>query len=156
MDLRGAPARELEAIRQRMEAMPPYMVVMQHDEDSLNDEAIKVLCIEQANHGGYFLFDTRGRCREQDSSWEASLGFWTNLPGLIRSFAEPGEDVHLHHESARRVAEAAVESAFARFQRKGLARRWDGTFFTAWPTQLTGALAKSQPPEKRTNQSRAA
>ena len=79
--------------------------------------------------------------REQDSTWDTSLGFWTNLPGLIRSFAEPGEDLHLRHESARRVAEAAVEFALARFQRTGLARRWDGTFFTAWPTQLIGAFA---------------
>ena len=36
MDPRGAPAREFEATRQRMKAMPPYMVA-QHDEDSLND-----------------------------------------------------------------------------------------------------------------------
>ena len=33
--------REFEAIRQRMKAMPPCMVVMQHDEDILKDEAIK-------------------------------------------------------------------------------------------------------------------
>ena len=41
--------------------------------------------------------------------------FGTNLPGLIRSFAETGEDLHLHFDSAKRVAEAAVESAIARF-----------------------------------------
>ena len=143
MDLRGAPAREFEACRQRMKAMPPYMLVMQHEEDSLNDEAIIMLCTEQANQGGFFLFNTRGRCREQDSSCVTSLGFWTISLGLIQSFAEPGEDVHLHYESARQVAEAAVESALARFQRTGSARRWDGTFFTAWPTQLTGSLAKA-------------
>ena len=45
-------------------------------------------------------------------------------------------------DSAKRVAEAAVESAIARFQRTGSARRWDGTFFTTWPTPLTGTLAK--------------
>ena len=39
----------------------------------------------------------------------------TNLPGLIRSFAETGEDLHLHFDSARRVAEAAVDSAIAGF-----------------------------------------
>ena len=48
----------------------------------------------------------------------------------------------LHFDSARRVAEAAVESAIARLQRTGSARRWDGTFFTTWPTPLTGTLAK--------------
>ena len=66
----------------------------------------------------------------------------TNLPGLIRSFAETGEDLHLHFDSARRVAEAAVDSAIAGFQRTGSARRWDGTFFTTWSTPSTGNLAK--------------
>ena len=77
MDLRDAPARE--AIRQRMQAMLPHMVVVQHDVDSLSDEALKTLCNEQANQGGYFLFNTRGRTREQDSHWETSLGFWTKF-----------------------------------------------------------------------------
>ena len=80
--------------------------------------------------------------KEQDSTWDTSLGFGTNLPGLIRSFAETGEDLHLHFDSARRVAEAAVESAIARFQRTGSARRWDGTFLTTWSTPLFGNLAK--------------
>ena len=104
---------------------------------------LKTLCTEQANQGSYLLFNTRGRTREQDSNWEISLGFWTNLRGLIQWFAEPGEEIHLHYESARHVSEAAVEYALARFQRTGSARRWDGTFFTAWPTQLTGSLAKA-------------
>ena len=64
------------------------------------------------------------------------------MPGLIRSFAETGEDLRLHFDSARRVAEAAVESAIARFQRTGSARWWDGTFFTTWPTPLIGTLAR--------------
>ena len=63
-------------------------------------------------------------------------------PMLIRSFAETGEDLHLHFDSTRRVAEAAAESAIARFQRTGSARRWDDTFFTTWPTPLTKTLAK--------------
>ena len=66
----------------------------------------------------------------------------TKVASTLWSFAEPGEDVHLHYESARQVAEAAVESALARFQRTQSARRWDGTFFTAWPTRLIGSLAK--------------
>ena len=114
MDLRDAPAREFEAIRQRVKAMPSYMVVMQHDEDSF----------------------------KQDSNWETSLGFWTNLPGLIQSFAEPGEEIHVHYKSATHVAKASVESAIARFQRTGSARRWVGTFFTAWQAHLSGSLAK--------------
>ena len=35
-----------------------------------------------------------------------------------------------------------MESAIARFQRTGSARRWDGTFFTTWSTPLIGTLAK--------------
>ena len=65
------------------------------------------------------------------------------MRGFIQWFAEPGEEIHLHYESARHVAEAAVEYALARFQRTGSARRWDGTFFTACPTQLTGSLAQA-------------
>ena len=70
------------------------------------------------------------------------FGFCTNLLGLIRSFAETGEELHLHFDSAKRVAEAAVESAIARFQRTRSARRWDGTFFTTWSTPLIGNLSK--------------
>ena len=72
--------------------------------------------------GGYFLLNMGGCPRGQHSTWVTSLGSWTNLPGLIRSFAEPGEDLLLHYESARRVAEATAESAIARFQRTGSAR----------------------------------
>ena len=88
------------------------------------------------------MLNLRSCPKEQDSIWDTSLGFRTNLPGLIRSFAETGEDLHLHFDSAKRVAEATVESAIARFQRTGSARRWDGTFFTTWSTLLTGTLAK--------------
>ena len=66
MDLRGAPARDFEAIRQSLQATPPKIVMMQHDDDSLNDEALRTLCTDQANQGGYVLFNTRGRCAEQD------------------------------------------------------------------------------------------
>ena len=110
--------------------------------DSPNDDSIRALCEQQANQGGYFLLNLRSCPKEQDSTWDTSLGFCTNLPGLIRSFAETGEELHLHFDSAKRVAEAAVESAIARFQRTGSARRWDGTFFTTWSTPLIGNLAK--------------
>ena len=88
------------------------------------------------------MLNLRNCPKEQDSTRDTSLGFRTNLPGLIRSFAETGEDLHLHFDSAKRVAEAAVESAIARFQKTGSARRWDGTFFTTWSTPLIGNLAK--------------
>ena len=64
-------AREFTAFRQSLKAVPLHMVVMQHDEDSLSDDAIKVLCADQANQGGHVLFTTRGRSAGQESSWEA-------------------------------------------------------------------------------------
>ena len=73
MDLRCAPARDFEAIRQSWQATPPNIVMMQHDDGSLNNEALRTLCTDQANQGGYVLFNTRGRCAEQDLSWETSL-----------------------------------------------------------------------------------
>ena len=60
LNIRGAPVREFETIRQRLKSTTPYMVLMQHDDDSLKDE-----------------------CPEHDLSWESSLGFGTNLPGLV-------------------------------------------------------------------------
>ena len=88
------------------------------------------------------MLNLRSCPKEQDPTWDISLCFRTNLPGLIRSFAETGEDLHLHFDSVKRVAEAVVESAIARFQRTGSARRWDGTFFTTWSTPLNGNLSK--------------
>ena len=128
---------ELEAIRQHIRNMQPYMLIAQHNDDSPNDELLRALCEQRANQGGYFLLILRSCPKDQDSTWDTSLGSRTNLPGLIGSFAEAGEDLHLHFDSARRVAEAAVESAIARFQRTGSARRWAGTFFTTWSTSLT-------------------
>ena len=124
LDLRDAPNYEFEANRQHVRKMQPDMLIAQHN-DSPNDESLRALCEQQANHGGYFLLNWRSCPKEQDSNWDTSLGFGTNLPGLIRSFAETGEDLHLHFDSARRVAEAVVESAIARFQRTGSARRWN-------------------------------
>ena len=88
--------------------------------------------------GGYFLLNFAQLSKVTGFDLGHQFGFYTNLPVLIRSFAETGEDLHLHFDSARRVAEAAVESAIARFQGTGSARRWDGTFFTTWSTSLTG------------------
>ena len=142
LDLRDAPNREVEAIRQHIRNMQPHMLIAQYNNDSPNDESLRALCEKQANQGGYFLLNLRSCPKEQDSTWDTSLGFRTNLPGLIRSFAGTGEDLHLHFDSAKRVAEAAVESAIARFLRTGSARGWDGTFFNKWSTSLTGTLAK--------------
>ena len=80
----------------------------------------------------------RNKIRLGTSVWV----FRTNLPGLIRSFAGTGEEPHLHFDSAKRVAEAAVESVITRFQRTGSTKRWDGTFFTTWSTPLFGNLSK--------------
>ena len=91
LDLRDAPNRELEVIRQHVRNMQPYMLVAQHNDDSPNDESLRALCEQQANQGYYFLLNLRSCPKEQDSTWDTSLGFRTNLPGLIRSFAETGE-----------------------------------------------------------------
>ena len=88
------------------------------------------------------MLNFRSCPKEQDPTWDISLGFCTNLLGLIRSFVEIGEELHLHFDSAKRVAEVAEESAIARFQRTGSARRWDGIFFTTWSTPLIGNLSK--------------
>ena len=142
LDLRDAPNCEFEAIRQHVRNMNPYMLTVQYNDDNSNDDSIRALCEQQANQGGCFLLNLRSCPTEQNPIWDTSLGFGTYLPGLIRSFAETGEDPHLHFDSAKRVAEAAVESAIARFQRTGSARRRDGTFFTTWSTPLIGTLAK--------------
>ena len=55
---------------------------------------MSALCEQQANQEGYFLLNLRSCPKEQDSTWDTSLGFRINLPGLIRSFAETGEDLH--------------------------------------------------------------
>ena len=121
--------------------MKPYMLTAHYDDDNSNDDSNRALCEKQANQGGYFLLNLRSCSKEQDPTWDISLGFCTNLPGLIRSFAETGEELHLHIDSAKRVAEAAVESAIARFRRTGSARRWDGTFITTWSTPLIGNMS---------------
>ena len=112
LDTREAPNRELEANRQHMRNMQPYMLIAQHNDDSPNDEYLRALCEQQTNQGSYFLLNLWSCPKEQNSNWDTVLGFRTNLPGLIRSFAETGEDLHLHFDSARRIAEAAVESGW--------------------------------------------
>ena len=52
------------------------------------------------------------------------------------------ERISIFTSIPRDEAEVAVESAIARFQRTGSARRWDGTFFTTWSTPLIGNLSK--------------
>ena len=113
LDLRDAPNCEFEAIRQHVRNIKPYMLTAQYNDDNSNDDSIRALCEQQGNQGGYFLLNLRSCPKEQDPTWDISLGFCTNLLGLIRSFAETGEDVHLHFDSAKRVAEAAVESDIA-------------------------------------------
>ena len=40
-EMTGTSTREYESTRQRMKAMLSHLVVMQHDENSLNEEALK-------------------------------------------------------------------------------------------------------------------
>ena len=75
LDLRDAPNCEFEAIRQHIRNMKPYMLIAQHNDDSPNDESLRALCEQQANQGGYFLLNLRRCPKEQDSTWDISLGF---------------------------------------------------------------------------------
>ena len=147
MDLRGGPAREYEAIPQRMKAMPHHMVVMQHDEDSLTDDAPKTMCIEQANQGSNFLFNTRGRTRDQDSNWETSLSFWANLPGLIQ-----GEEIHLHYESARHSLPDTV--CPSSIPTKGIGTTMERNFLHGLANAVERITDEIRPQESRANQSR--
>ena len=64
------------------------MLAAQYNDDNSNDDSIRALCEQQVNQGRYFLLNLRSCPKEQDPTWDISLGFGTNLPGLIRSFAE--------------------------------------------------------------------
>ena len=50
------------------------MLTAQHNDDSPNDDSLRALCEQQANHGGYFLLNLRSCPKEQDSTWDTSLG----------------------------------------------------------------------------------
>ena len=143
LDLRDAPNCEFEAVRQHVRNMKPYMLTAPHNEDSPNDDSIRASCEQQAKQGGYFLLNLRSCPKEQDPNLDTSLDFGTNLLGLIRSFAETGKDFHLHFDSAKRVAEAAVESAIARCHRTGLVRVWDGTSLYQVVNTIHWKLGKS-------------
>ena len=110
---------------------------MQRDDDSLNDEALKVLCTDQEEHGGYFFFfNTRGRCAEHDLNWASG-------PGLVQSFDDPGEEIHLHYEVCQTGLQKQQLNRLLLDSNEQV--RHDAAmerFFTTWPTQLTGSLAK--------------
>ena len=66
LDIRDAPNCELEAIRQHVRNMKPYLLTAQYNDDNSNDESIRALCEQQANQGGYFLLNLRSCSKEQD------------------------------------------------------------------------------------------
>ena len=137
LDLLDAPNCEFEAIRQHVRNMKPYMLAAQYNDDNSNDDSICALCEQQANQGGYFLLNLRSCPKEQDPTWDISLGFRTNLPGLIRSRGSP---------SSLRFCKTSCGSCSGIRHRTipadWLARRWDGTFFTTWSTPLIENLSK--------------
>ena len=75
VDLRDAPNCEFEAIRQHVRNMKPYILTVQYNDDNSDDDSIRALCEQQANQGGYFLLNLRTCPKEQDSTWDTSLGF---------------------------------------------------------------------------------
>ena len=113
--------------------MKPYMLAVQYNDDNSNNDSIRAF-LEQGNEPRRLFFVQFAQLSNGTGS---DLGHQF-LPGLIRSIAETGENL----DFTKRVAEAAVESAIARLQRTGSARRWDGTFFTTWSAPLIGNLSK--------------
>ena len=51
------------------------MLIAPNNDDSPNDESLRAFCEQQANQGGYFLLNLRNCPKEQDSTWDTSLGF---------------------------------------------------------------------------------
>ena len=109
--------------------MKPYMLTTQYNDDNSNDDSIRALCEQQANQGGYFLLNLRSCPKEQDPTWDISLGF---APVCLDS-----SDPLLKLERIY-----IFTSTLQNELRTGLARRWDGTFFTTWSTPLIGNLSK--------------
>ena len=73
LDLRDAPNCELEAIRQHVRNMKPYMLIAQYNDDNnSNDDSIRPLCEQQPNQGCYFLLNLRSCPKEQDPTWDIS------------------------------------------------------------------------------------
>ena len=62
------------------------MLAAQYNDDNSNDDSIRALCEQQANQGSYFLLNLRSCPKQQDQTWDISLGFCTNLHEFIRSF----------------------------------------------------------------------
>ena len=75
LDLRDAPNCEFEAIRQQLRNLKPYMLTAQYNDDNSNYDSIRALCEQQANQGCYFLLNLRSCPKEQDPTWDISLGF---------------------------------------------------------------------------------
>ena len=88
LDLRDAPNCEFEAIRQHVRNMKPHMVTAQYNDDKSNDDSIRALCKQQANPRKLFLAQFAQLSKGTGSDLGHPFGFCTNLPGLIRSFAE--------------------------------------------------------------------
>ena len=142
LDLRDAANGELEAVRQHIRNMKPYMLTAQNNDDSPNDDSLRALCEQQANQGGYFLLTLRSYPKEHDSTWDTSLFFspicldssnrLLKLERISISTSIPRNELRTlqwnppSHDSSG----------------QGSARRWDGTFFTTWSTPLIGNLAK--------------
>ena len=90
LDLRDAPNCELEAIGKHIRNMKTYMLTAQHNDDNSNDDSFRALCEQPANQGGYFLLNLRSCPKEQDSTWDTSLGLhqftwnWRRTPSSLR------------------------------------------------------------------------
>ena len=127
LDPRDAPHHELEAIRQHIRNMQPYMIA-QHMTVSTMSHSVRC-----ANNKRTRVFISCSICSVAHRN-RILLGtpVWVFGPFCLDS------------SDRLQKQEAAVESAIARFQRTGSVRRWDGTFFTTWTTPLIGTLKLCQ------------
>ena len=114
------------------------MVVVQHDDDSLSDEAIKTLCDEQANPGGYFLFNTTDAPESR---------IRTGKPVLVSGPIYLASSHRLSNQEAKLTSTVSLLDRLRK-------RQWNLPLLDF--NEQDGSLAKSRPQESRANQSRVA
>ena len=120
------------------------MLAAQYNDDNSNDDSIRALCEQQANQGGYFLLNLRSCPKEQDPTWDISLGFaQICLASCRSSVAEncrgtPPSLSTLQNELRKLQWNPPSHDSSGLVRRDG----GDGTFFTTWSTPLIENLSK--------------
>ena len=100
--------------------MKPYMLTAQYNDDNSNDDSIRTLCEQQANQGGYFLLNLRSCPKEQDPTWDISLGFAPICLESSDRLLKLERNSIFTSTLQKELRKLAMESAIARFQRTGV------------------------------------